>query len=116
MHGELLARAGQTAEAAAAYGRAAIDPQDPAWLLRLGDLLCQLKRWQEAIPIFDEFLALSGDNVEALLLRGVALANTGRVEAARASLEQALALSPGDSRVRQALDQLEGLEKRAASQ
>lgn len=113
MHGELLVRAGRMEAAVEAYGRAVTDPQDPAWLHRLGGLLCQLGRWSQAIPVLESYLERTGEDVEGLLLLGVAQANAGRPEAARATLERALAISPGEPRVEQALAELEAYRRTA---
>jgi tetratricopeptide (TPR) repeat protein len=107
MHGEMLARAGRLEAAVEAYSRAARDPQDPAWLYRLGGLLSQLGRWHEAIPVLESYLERKGTGADGLLLLGVAQANAGHPEAARASLERALLASPGEARIQQALEQLE---------
>ncbi len=107
MHGELLAQAGRPVAAVEAFRRAARDPQDPAWLHRLGGLLCQLERWDEAVPVLERYVERAGEDADGLLLLGVAQANTGDLEGAGASLERALRARPGDPRARQALDQLE---------
>jgi tetratricopeptide (TPR) repeat protein len=107
LHGEILAQAGRPAEAVEAYRRAARDPQDPAWLHRLGALLCQLRRWDEAIPVLASFLERAGDDAGALFLLGAAQANAGDLEAARATLERARRRSPEDPKILEALAQLE---------
>lgn len=114
VRGELLARAGRPEEAVESYALAVREPQDPAWLLRLGGLLCQLGRWQEAVPVLASYLERRDADAEGLFLLGVAQANAGRPEAARASLEQALLASPGEPRVLRALDQLEAARGAAA--
>lgn len=107
VHGELLARAGRPVAAVAALRRAARDPQDPAWLHRLGGLLCQLERWEEAVPVLQRFVERAGEDADGLLLLGIAQANAGDPQGAVASLERALRARPGDPRARQALDRLE---------
>jgi len=115
MLGEVLARAGQTEEAAASYSRAVIDPQDPAWLHRLGGLLCQLGRWAEAVQPLEQYLIRTGGgDTDALLQLGVAQANSGQTEAARRSLQRALAGRPDDDRIHRALAQLDGSRRGGA--
>ncbi len=107
LRGELLARAGRPEEAVESYRRAVRDPQDPTWIHRLGALYCQLQRWDEAIPVLEDFLARAGEDAGALFLLGAAEANAGDLDAARATLERARRRDPGDPKIRQALAELE---------
>lgn len=114
LEGELLAQAGRPAAAVDSYRKAVRDPQDTTWLYRLGDLLCQLGRWQEAVPVLEEFLERAPGNPDALFLLGVAQANAGWFDEAVANLGQARRLRPEDPRIRQALLQLERARAAAA--
>ena len=107
LQGELLAQAGRLAAAVESYRKAVRDPQDTAWLYRLGGLLCQLQRWQEAIPILEGFLEHVPGNADARFLLGVAQANAGRFDDAAENLEQVRQVRPADPRIQQALLQLE---------
>ncbi len=104
--GELLARAGRVEAAVESYREAVRDPRDPAWLHRLGALLCESGRWGEAIPVLESFIARAGDEPTALFLLGAAQANAGRRAAAIATLERARLRAPGDARILDALEKL----------
>ena len=106
LQGELLAQAKQLPAAVEAYRKAVRDPQDAAWLYRLGELLCQLQRWQEAIPVLENFLEHVPGNADARFLLGVAQANAGRFDDAVENLERVQQLRPGDPQIEQALLQL----------
>jgi tetratricopeptide (TPR) repeat protein len=106
LQGELLAQAKQIPAAVDAYRKAARDPQDAAWLNRLGELLCQLQRWQEAIPVLKSFLERVPGNVDARFLLGVAQANAGRFDDAVENLERVQQVRPGDPQIEGALLQL----------
>ncbi len=112
--GEILAQSGRTEEAVASYRLAIRDPQDLAWVHRLGALLCELQRWQEAIPVLQGFLERQGDDAEALYLLGAAQANSGEVDDAVATLQRATRLAPQDPKIRQALDQLDQARQQGA--
>ena len=111
LQGELLAQAKQIPAAVEAYRKAVRDPQDAAWLNRLGALLCQLQRWQEAIPVLKSFLERVPGNADARFLLGVAQANAGRFDDAVKNLELVQQVRPGDPQIEAALLQL----KRARS-
>ena len=114
LQGELLAQAKQLPAAVEAYRMAVRDPQDAAWLNRLGALLCQLQRWQEAVPVLKSFLERVPGNADARFLLGVAQANAGRFDDAVENLERAQQLRPGDPQIEQALLQLKGARGAAA--
>jgi len=107
LQGELLAQAKQVPAAVEAYRRAVRDPQDAAWLNRLGDLLCQLQRWQEAIPVLKSFLEREPGSADARFLLGVAQANAGQFDDAMENLERVQQVRPGDPQIEAALIQIE---------
>lgn len=103
---EVLAQADRLEDAVAAYREAVADPQDPGWNLRLGQLLCRLERWGDAVDPLVRYLAERGEDAEGLLFLGIARANLGQVGEARAVLERARSLRPDDPRIETALRQL----------
>jgi tetratricopeptide (TPR) repeat protein len=57
-------------------------------------VLIELKRHEEAIEVLNKSLALQPRNVNALIYRGLALAETGKQEAALRDFDKALMLQP----------------------
>ncbi|WP_239004621.1 DUF5107 domain-containing protein [Paenibacillus tepidiphilus] len=85
----------------------AVQPENAKACYYLGNLLYDKKRHQEAISYWEQ--SRSFDDSYSVVHRNLALAyynKQGNAEAARASLEQALACDPGDARVLFELDQL----------
>ncbi len=73
--------------------------------LYLGRFLQTRHRDEEALPVLEAAVAVSGQSAESWLLLGKARAALGRHEDALAALTRALELSPRDKRVRYALMQ-----------
>jgi TolB-like protein/tetratricopeptide (TPR) repeat protein len=70
---------------------------DPAVLWMVGFVYWQLRvDGEAALALYERSLALNGNSVQALTLRGWALATAGRAEEGLPSLVQALRLSPFD--------------------
>lgn len=103
---------GFPAAAAAAYRAALAAEPDPAapralrWTYYLGLLAQQGDEAEVALQRFDAVLAALPDYPAAHLHRGEVLAGLGRLDAAQASLERALALAPGDAATLAGLGQL----------
>lgn len=106
-YGDLLLDAGRPAEAADAYGEAIARAGDAAhWALHLqrGGALERAGRWEEALPDLKRAVALAPDEPQALNYLGYAQIERGEnVEAARAMLEQAARLKPGDTAITDSL-------------
>lgn len=69
----------------------------------LGALHLRQGRWKEALYQYDRLVQLRPTDSNAQYTLGVVLARTGDPIGARSSLQQALALDPGNARARQAL-------------
>lgn len=74
----------------------ALAPADPALLTAAGKALAALNRWTEAEPAYDKALA-AGATADRLRDRGWARVKLGRLPAAIADFDAALALDPGDT-------------------
>ncbi len=86
--GELFAQAREREAALGAFGRAARLSRDGRWDLRRGEVLVGLSRWQDAEAALEAALAKGLDRpARARYLLGVALAEQGRHEAARARFQ-----------------------------
>lgn len=72
-------------------------PDNPALLANLGNVLSSLRRFDEAVGLYDRAIALLPDVAELHSFRGNALRKSGKPEAALAAYENALALNPGDA-------------------
>ena len=82
----------------------------------LGEVMCELEQYQEAIPYLDKYLQIAS-KVAIYLLRGNAKEQIGDLEGARADLESALTLEnehPNTSRVDEIKLELQRIEKRIA--
>ena len=99
-YGDLLLDAGRASDAAAAYGEAIARAGGAArWTLYLqrGGALEQAGQWAAALPDLKRAVALAPDEPQALNYLGYAQIERGEnVAAARAMLEQAARLKPGD--------------------
>jgi tetratricopeptide (TPR) repeat protein len=92
-------------------------PADPHLLGNYANLLCQLSRFPEAIPLYRRALEIAPDHARTALNLGLALRNAGDPGGACAALEHAIRLNPSSSPAWQALgaarrsaDDLEGAE------
>ena len=95
MHAQALAKAGRTAAAVAAHGRALeIHPGFAVAHCSLGDDLFRLGRTAEAIPHYAEALRLQPDYVDAHHGLGIALARERRWSEAVGHFNAALRLRP----------------------
>lgn len=65
---------------------------------------------EEALSLADQALALDGSRIGALIVRGLALEWSGRIEEGRAALRVALALEPDNRVAREALRSTQGPE------
>lgn len=74
----------------------ALAPTDPALLTAAGKALSALNRWAEAEPAYDKALA-AGATADRLRDRGWARVKLGRLPAAIADFDAALALDPDDT-------------------
>jgi tetratricopeptide (TPR) repeat protein len=109
MHGDVLAELGRADEALAAHVRAAELDRDAAmWQERAASALCNAGRWAEAVPHLRRLDLLQPRSARTLFHLGAALANSGALEEARVTLEQARFLAPEDAAIRKALERLGG--------
>jgi protein O-GlcNAc transferase len=93
--GVIATQAGQPALAVDRITQAiALQPDNPAFHVNLGEALRALGRLDDAVASYGEALARQPDLAEAHGNLGIALQALGRLDAARASFEQALALRP----------------------
>lgn len=72
----------------------AVDPNDPAPLIFLGDRAGQTQDWEEAVGFYDEALKLDPGNLIALLQKGVTQFQAKQLKKARVTLEEALSINP----------------------
>jgi len=114
MHGDVLTDLGRIEEAAAAFQRAAAtDPDEEMWQERAGMSLVRLGRWEEALPFLQRLDQLHPRAPRVLLQLAACLANSGRLDEARAPLLEARSLAPQDATIAKAIADLE--RARAAS-
>ena len=74
-----------------------LSPRDPfvaAWLSIAGDAKLFLGKDEEAVDLFGRAIALNRNNPYTHFLLAAALANLGRVDAAKAAIQDGLALNP----------------------
>lgn len=99
-YGDLLLDTGRADDAAAAYGEAIVRAGEGAhWTLYLqrGGALERAGRWDAALPDLRRAVALAPNEPQALNYLGYAQIERGEnIAAARAMLEQAARLKPGD--------------------
>jgi len=107
--GYLLETTGRLDEADTLY-RASLerDPGNWQYASRLGAVLLQLKRPEEAVAFFDRAAGLAPDQYEPYQGLFTAYYDLGRSADALASLERWLTRHPEDRRVRQLVDQMQG--------
>jgi tetratricopeptide (TPR) repeat protein len=74
-----------------------LNPENPAVLANLGNVLSSLRRFDEALSCYDRATTLLPTAGEIHSLRGNALRKSGQFEAALAAYVKALALNPGDA-------------------
>ena len=68
--------------------RLSFSPDDPNWLYTKGYIDTQMKKYSEAIDIFNHVIAAQKDNPRALFQRGNAYKDSGNLDAARTDFEQ----------------------------
>jgi tetratricopeptide (TPR) repeat protein len=72
-----------------------------------GHVLCGQMRGEDALACLDEAVGLGSNSVKTHFIRGRALAMLGRLDEARAAMQQVLRLDPGMVHAQQALQQIE---------
>jgi Flp pilus assembly protein TadD len=97
-HGNALLVRGHAAEALDSYERALkVKPDLPEVLALKGEALLALRRYEEAIQLFDGVLGANPKDGETLNSRGIAHAALGQLAAANADWRQQLDLLPQSS-------------------
>mgnify|MGYP005839345769 CR=1 FL=1 len=95
--GDRARGAGRLNEGLAYYEQAlALEPRNPALLVRYGDLLGELDRHADALDVLARAIELAPDDASANLAYAQALLNAGRIDDARGFIDKALVLRPGD--------------------
>lgn len=95
LRADLLAIDGQTEHAIAAYHSIlAQKPTAGNVVLRLGTLLQQSKRWDEALALYDSAIELIADFAEAYMARGAVKHHLGNMLGAADDLRKALEIKP----------------------
>ncbi len=74
----------------------ALSPTDKASWLMKADTLFEKEKWERAVEAYDKYLELAQEDSYALGKKGVALNAIGRVDEARACLEESVRLDPGN--------------------
>jgi len=72
----------------------AVDPNDPAPVISLGDWAGKNQDWDEAIGHYEDALKMDPGNLVALLQKGVTEMQAKRLKDARTTLETALTINP----------------------
>ncbi len=91
--GSIFLRQGKLDLASGAFQRAAyLEPQNPAHLLQLGMVSCELRRWEEGLVTFQRVVELDSTSHEAYMGWAVAARRLGRLQDAEAAVHRALAL------------------------
>lgn len=107
MRGDVQADLGRPEDALAAWMRAAeLDRGSALWQEKAGLALCRAGRWGEAVPFLRRLEALQPRAPRTLLALAAALANSGQLVEAQATLERARSIAPEDAAVRKALEDL----------
>jgi tetratricopeptide (TPR) repeat protein len=103
--GETLSEAGRYAEAEAAF-RTAVDlkPGTTVTWVYLAGALANQEKFEDAIQVLHNGLAVPGDHDEVLLNLALNLRTLGRLEDAAERLERALKLNPDYDEAREVLE------------
>ncbi|HEV8574869.1 MAG TPA: tetratricopeptide repeat protein [Dehalococcoidia bacterium] len=105
--GNILGRQGHPEEAVAQYRKAiASEPKEARTYVNLGLTLLQLNRREEAISILDQAARVTNDTAESAWLQGMLAARIGLKDRALERYRHALALDPGNTAARKALEDL----------
>lgn len=114
LHGDILARRGEFAEAIAPLERASIlEPQDPYRQQVLWYALYALSRFAEAQSTAQRAIECAPALSESWYERGIARAALGRLDDAIADLMHAIELEPGHTRAHEALVKFEAAQLHA---
>jgi len=92
--GIIAAQTRRVEESARLLGRAAAQTQNPDAHNNYGNVLRELKRFDDAIDSYERALRISPDHAEAWNNRGVALQEQSRVDEALESYDRALSIKP----------------------
>ena len=98
------ARLGQVEQARALFGELA---DEPAAQYNLGLLLLESGQADEALEIFEQLVQVEGAGADVVAYHGIALAQAGRLDEARAELERAMEMDPDLAIAQRALEQLD---------
>lgn len=85
-----------------------LEPTDRmSWLLK-GDTLFEKEKYARAIEAYDKYLELAQDDSYALGKKGIALASIGRIDEAKASLEESVRLDANNKEAAKWLKSITG--------
>lgn len=105
--GDLMVKRGRHEAAIASYLEAArCEPDNPGWLYRAAGVQAKMSRWQDVVATLEPLTERAPHFGEAFFELGRAHAMLGRQQQARAALQRAAELRPGDPRVTEALRRL----------
>jgi tetratricopeptide (TPR) repeat protein len=115
--GVLYYQTGNKDKALAAYQQAvALEPGNLTFKKNLADFKCiELKQVEEAVGLYNDILAAAPDDLETLTALGQVCAMLGKPEDARHFFNQALAVEPWNTEIRQMLDELDNEKQPAAA-
>ena len=82
------------------------EPDNPGWLYRAAGVQAQMSRWQEVVATLEPLTERTPHFADAFYELGLAHSMLGRRQQARAALQRAAELRPGDPRVTEALRRL----------